>query len=217
MDFCKLMPSIDLGLFEGPKFCKDCEEILESKPDTGPAILALVNAFNHFENLDVADRDVTQAIFLRGEQRSKDKAGFDYDVALSFSGKDRQYVEQLADQLRANDIAVFYDKSEQADLWGKNLQTHLTELYRIRARYCVIIISASYVQSPWTKIELDAALAREFESNETYILPIRLDDTKLNSLLSTRVFIDARQVSLANIVALIKSKLALEKSVGFRE
>ena len=48
-----------------------------------------------------------------------------------------------------------------------------------------------------------------------YILPIRLDDTLLSSLLSTRAFIDARLELIEKIVSLVKIKLDGEKSVSF--
>ena len=49
-----------------------------------------------------------------------------YHVALSFAGEDRTYVEKVALQLQAEGVDVFYDKFEEADLWGKDLYTHLS-------------------------------------------------------------------------------------------
>ena len=37
----------------------------------------------------------------------------DYDVALSFAGEQRDYVEQVAVILRANSFSVFYDGFEE--------------------------------------------------------------------------------------------------------
>ncbi len=207
MDFCGFMSDIDIGLAQGPMFCKECKSILKSVPDVGPAVLALLETFKQENDIEAVERDVTKAILLRGRLYSTDTQGFDYDVALSFSGIDRKYAENLAGQLRQNDITVFYDRSEQADLWGRNLQIHLSELYRIRSRYCVVLVSESYVASHWTKVEFEAALACEFERRNTYILPIRLDDTELSGLLPTRGFVDARHFSVEEIVAMIKSKL----------
>jgi hypothetical protein len=50
---------------------------------------------------------------------------FDYDVALSFTGEDRAYVDEIAEQLRSQGIRLFYDRYEQANLWGKDLYEHL--------------------------------------------------------------------------------------------
>ena len=44
-----------------------------------------------------------------------------YDIALSFAGDDRGYVEQVADALKSNGIKVFYDRYERVALWGKDL------------------------------------------------------------------------------------------------
>jgi hypothetical protein len=44
-----------------------------------------------------------------------------YDVALSFAGEDRAKAEELAQLLREGGVRVFYDKFEQARLWGSDL------------------------------------------------------------------------------------------------
>ncbi len=62
----------------------------------------------------------------------------EFDVALSFAGEDRAYVEMVAEQLTARGISVFYDKYEEADLWGKDLFEHLTEVYQHKARYMLM-------------------------------------------------------------------------------
>jgi hypothetical protein len=46
-----------------------------------------------------------------------------YDVCLSFAGENREYVEATAAELRKRGVRVFYDKYEQAELWGKDLQS----------------------------------------------------------------------------------------------
>lgn len=53
-----------------------------------------------------------------------------YDVALSFAGEDRNYVDKVAEMLKEIGIRVFYDDYEQVDLWGKNLYVHLDEIYQ---------------------------------------------------------------------------------------
>ena len=42
-----------------------------------------------------------------------------YQVALSFAGEQRSYVEEVARHLDARSVAVFYDRFEEAYLWGK--------------------------------------------------------------------------------------------------
>jgi len=69
-----------------------------------------------------------------------------YDVALSFAGEDREYVEKIATELRDAGVSVFYDTFQRAELWGKNLVDHLAEIYQKRSRYVVMFISKPYVE-----------------------------------------------------------------------
>lgn len=123
------------------------------------------------------------------------------DVCLSFAGEDRQYVERVAEALRGLGVKVFYDKYEQASLWGKDLYQHLDEVYRKRAAFCVVFISQAYSQKLWTKHELRSAQARAFKQNREYILPVRLDDTELPGVLPTIGYIsDKSPQELAQLI-----------------
>lgn len=106
-----------------------------------------------------------------------------FDVAISFAGSDRALAEQLAKILQAAGIAVFYDNFYPEHLWGKNLTAFLDEIYRKRAKYCVVFISKDYKERRWTSHELRSAQARALElKGEDYILPIRIDGTDLDGL-----------------------------------
>ncbi len=59
---------------------------------------------------------------------------YDYDVALSFAGEDRNFVEQVAQILHQLDLRVFYDRYEEANLWGKDLYVHLDQVYRTKSK-----------------------------------------------------------------------------------
>jgi hypothetical protein len=85
---------------------------------------------------------------------------FEYDVALSFAGEDRAYVHEVARQLREREVKVFYDAYEEATLWGKDLDTHLSDVYQTKARFTVMFISEAYTEKLWTNHEREAAQAR---------------------------------------------------------
>lgn len=131
------------------------------------------------------------------------------DVCLSFAGEDRQYVERVAETLRGLGVKVFYDKYEQASLWGRDLYQHLDEVYRKRAKFCVVFISEAYSQKLWTKHELRSAQARALEENREYILPVRLDDAELPGVLPTIGYI--RDKSPEELAELINQKLQQTK------
>lgn len=131
----------------------------------------------------------------------------EYEVALSFAGEDRAYVDMVADQLRARSVSVFYDKYEEADLWGKDLYTHLIEVYMKRARYTLMFISVHYKAKVWTNHERKAAQARALQESGEYILPARFDDTEVDGILPTMAFLDLRQRSPAEVAVLLCDKL----------
>ena len=145
---------------------------------------------------------------------NEDLLRYEYDVALSFAGEDRSTAEELAEGLSAAGLRVFYDRYEQAQLWGKDLYQHLQSVYRDRARYCLILVSAPYVAKLWTKHELRQAQARAFEESREYILPLRLDDTELPGLNATVGYIDLRQNDLRAVQDLVLRKVLGENYEG---
>lgn len=133
--------------------------------------------------------------------------GAKYDVALSFAGDQRSYVEEVAKRLRDAGVNVFYDDYEKADLWGKDLYSHLDFVYRRASRYCVIFISESYAAKVWTNHERRSAQARAFEENYEYLLPARFDETELSGLPPTIGFLDLREMQPEDLVSMIRQKL----------
>ncbi len=69
---------------------------------------------------------------------------FDYDVAISFAGENRDLAKQLFEILKSKGVKVFYDANEQANLWGRDLYQYFSEVYLNRARYCLMIVSEYY-------------------------------------------------------------------------
>ncbi len=132
---------------------------------------------------------------------------YKYDVALSFAGEDRDYVQRVADGLVARGISVFYDAYEEAGLWGKDLYDHLIKVYQEDAQYTVIFISKYYRDKVWTNHERRAAQARALNESYGYILPARFDDTAIEGLLPTIVYIDLRTHSPQEVCVRLCEKL----------
>ena len=77
-----------------------------------------------------------------------------YHVALSFAGEDRAYVERVATLLVSEGVTPsFYDKFEEATLLGKDLYTHLNDVYENKALFTVVFISEHYKNKLWTNHE----------------------------------------------------------------
>lgn len=132
---------------------------------------------------------------------------FEYDIAISFAGEDRAIADTLASFLGARGVRVFYDKYEQADLWGRDLYQHLDDVYRKQARFCVVLLSKHYAAKLWTNHELKSAQARAFTDSAPYILPVKLDDTEIPGVRPTLGYIDLRDTTVEELTSLVIQKL----------
>ncbi|GAA3384954.1 tetratricopeptide repeat protein [Cryptosporangium minutisporangium] len=133
---------------------------------------------------------------------------FEWDVALSFAGAQRAYVERVAAALRAAGVRCFYDVDEQVALWGEHLAEVLPAIYAERARAVVLFISAEYAARQWTRLERRSALVRAAREQSEYVLPARFDDTQLPGILSDLVTVDLRSRSPEEFADLVVDKLS---------
>jgi hypothetical protein len=142
---------------------------------------------------------------------------YKYDVALSFAGEDREYVEKVAEILKASGISVFYDKFEEIDLWGKDLGIHFDYIYRQSAKYFIPFISSHYKEKVWTHYEVRTAIARAIENKEEYILPVRFDKTELEGIRSTIGYLDISNLSPESLAEKIMAKVGREVNIPLPE
>lgn len=111
-----------------------------------------------------------------------------YDVALSYAGEQRPYVERVATRLAAHGISHYYDRANPTLLWGKNLVETLQQIYEKDSASVVLFVSAEYAEKQWTRHERRAALSRAVREARTYVLPARFDDTELPGLVTDVVY-----------------------------
>jgi hypothetical protein len=142
-----------------------------------------------------------------GDSAGARSGDFAYDVALSFAGEQRMYVQEVAAAVRQRGIRPFYDDYEKASLWGKDLYEHLDWTYQKAARYCVLFASEAYARKVWTTHERRSAQARALQSSQEYVLPVRFDDTEIPGLRSTVAYIDGRTTRPVELAKLIAEKL----------
>ena len=130
-----------------------------------------------------------------------------YDIAISFAGENRDIAEQFANKLAEKNVKVFYDSFEQAALWGKNLYDYLSSIYSEKSKFCIMLLSKHYESKLWTNLERKSAQARAFRENREYILPIRIDDTKITGIQETVGYVDINSHTIDEIVEMIMKKL----------
>jgi hypothetical protein len=133
----------------------------------------------------------------------------EFDIALSFAGEDREYVDQVANILRGKGISLFYDKFEEANLWGKNLYDYLSDIYRNKAFYTIMFISENYNKKLWANHERQSMQSRAFQENQEYILPARFDETEIPGLLPTIGYIPLKDKTPTDFSEIICKKLVL--------
>jgi hypothetical protein len=133
---------------------------------------------------------------------------YEFDVAFSFAGEDREFVEEIVTSIKTKNVRVFYDNDHSIDMWGEDWVEYLGAVYGERARYAIIFISRAYVEKMWTVYERRVVLARALESAETYVLPVRLDDTPMPGLRSTVGYIDARRYGISGVINSILAKVS---------
>lgn len=143
-----------------------------------------------------------------------DKKKYKYSVALSFSGKQRSYVEQVSNELTRLNVQHFYDYNEQENLWGKDLARYLDKIYYEDAEYFIPFISKEYIKTVWPNLELSAALDRnmtDFRPDfQKYILPVYFDDIRVNGIPKSVGYYDANKVTPEALAKAIYRKVSSE-------
>ncbi len=137
-----------------------------------------------------------------------------YDLAVSYAGADRKVAEKIATALKRKGYRVYYDRFEPAKLLGEDLTTALGEIYEKQSRYCLVLISKSYVAKPWTNHERQFALSRALQQRRAYILPLKLDGTDLPGLSPSVGYLDIRNSSVPEVCRLLAQKLGAPAAVA---
>jgi hypothetical protein len=97
-----------------------------------------------------------------------------YDVFLSYSMKDREWVAEFADTLSRAGVTAWFDVAALSP--GERWQEHLQEALRV-SRTLVMILSPQSLDSPWLFFELGAAVA-----DNKRIIPVVTGDVDLTRI-----------------------------------
>ena len=137
-----------------------------------------------------------------------------YEIALSFAGEQRAYVESVAMALQSRGISVFYDGFERVALWGKDLVEELHDVFENRAALAVMFISKHYVEKAWPTHERQSILSRAVREGIGDVLLVRFDDTPVPGLRSSIRFERAENITPAELAAMIAEKIGIERFEG---
>lgn len=140
--------------------------------------------------------------------------GRTHQVALSFAGEQREYVEDVAQYLAARSIGVFYDGFQRTWLWGRDGVETFHEVFAETSNFVVMFVSAAYVAKPWTRHERKSALSRMLREESEYILPVRFDDTPVPGLPASVLYLEANDYTPAQLAAVIVEKIGVDPYSG---
>lgn len=95
-----------------------------------------------------------------------------YDLAFSFAGEDRPYVERTRTACVDLGLSVMYDRDLTVAWWGENFIAAQRRIYGQRTRFFVPFISKHYFRKPIPADEFAAAMWKDVRLGGGYILPV---------------------------------------------
>ncbi|MBI4996328.1 MAG: TIR domain-containing protein [Rhodocyclales bacterium] len=132
-----------------------------------------------------------------------------FKAALSFPGEKREYVGEVARELReklGND-AIFYDLDYQAELARPNLDLLLQNIYRNNSELIIVFLCKEYDEKEWCGLEW-RAIRDVIKSNcDSRVMLMRFDDADVRGTFSIDGFIDLRHIAPNQAADYILSRL----------
>lgn len=136
---------------------------------------------------------------------------FEYVIALSFAGEDRKIAEEIANALIIDGVKVFYDRFYKTKMWGKKLTHFFQDVYGPKARFVIVIISKYYPIKDWTDFEFSIARGEAKKRKEEFILPVKLDDTKILGIHEDVGYLDFEREGVEGVVDAVREKLNIKE------
>ncbi len=103
-------------------------------------------------------KDISLPNWVRNVSKSVDITTHIFDVALSFPGEVRPFVENIVEELEKNigPNSYFYDNNYVSQLARPSLDTLLQDIYRNRSKLVVVFLCGDYQRKEWCGIEFRA-------------------------------------------------------------
>jgi Uncharacterized protein containing a TIR (Toll-Interleukin 1-resistance) domain len=158
---------------------------------------------------ELLSRDIKLPYWVQMDSKAVDITKHHFDVALSFPGEVRTFVESIVAEIEAliGPNSYFYDNNYLAQLARPNLDTLLQDIYGKRSKLLVLFIGEKYQQKDWCGIEFRAI--REILNNreDIRIMLIKMDDGQVDGIKSYDGYIDARKHDAKTIARCIKERI----------
>lgn len=103
-----------------------------------------------------------------------DSIDFEFDVALSFAGENRELASFIDEQIRILDISVFYDRNYEDNYLGGPWSKLFKEVFTQKSRLVVALLDKFHFEKVWPTFERDCFDVRVSRAE---VVPVMLDDT----------------------------------------
>ena len=147
---------------------------------------------------------------------ARKRSKFEFDAAISYASENREIAKQLAKAWKDKGLSVFYDRDYTPHLWGKD-QREFERIYSGASRFVIPIISAHYVKKDYCQFEFGVAKDESERRKGEFLLPIRLDDTRMLGLRGDVQYLDLRHVRIPVVVRSLLNKIQRPSAKSKRE
>jgi TIR domain len=149
--------------------------------------------------------------WVRTIGKSVDITKHEFEVALSFPGEVRDYVEPVVAALERNigPNSYFYDNNYVSQLARPSLDTLLQDIYANRTKLVVVFLCAKYQEKEWCGIEFRAIREIIKKRENDRVMLIRMDDGQVEGVFETDGYVDARKFTPEEIASFIQERVEL--------
>ena len=137
-----------------------------------------------------------------------------FKVALSFPGEKRDYVADVAAEVkkRLGASNVFYDKDFTAQLARPNLDTLLQRIYLNNSDLVVVFLCADYERKQWCGLEWRAIRTIIKNKNDHAIMFMRFDGADVSGAMSIDGYVDLDEYTPVQVARMIVERVRLNES-----
>jgi hypothetical protein len=99
---------------------------------------------------------------------------FQFDIAISFAGENRELAGYIAQMLRGFDVEVFYDEYYEANYLGKAWSEQFRNIFSSESKLVVCLLDKHHQKKIWPTFERECFQERVKDHE---VIPVFLDDT----------------------------------------
>lgn len=166
------------------------------------------------KDVDLQDELNAKSIYLPTLEPSRKRVDItkhQFEVALSFPGEVRNYVESIAAKLEETigKDSYFYDNNYKSQLARPSLDTLLQNIYRNQSKLVVIFLCKKYQEKDWCGLEFRAIKEIIMKRQDEKIMFVKMDDGKVDGVFDTDGYIDGCSHRPEEVALFINERVVL--------